>query len=181
MRCPILVAAWFGLAGLVACNPAYNWREVRTDGADLVALLPCKPDHGARVVPLAGRSVELQMAGCESGGATFAVARADVPGEQAAATLAQWRAVTLGNVQAVDAALSAPFLPAGAMPLPGSVRTSAAGRRPDGGAALQVHAAWFARGTPAGVQVFQAIIYVEGAKALPEGVADAFFAGLKFP
>lgn len=181
MRCPILVAAWFGLAGLAACNPAYNWREIRTDGTDLVAWLPCQPDRGARVVPLAGRSVELQMTGCESGGATFAVARADVPGEQAAATLAQWRAVTLGNVQAADAAALAPFLPAGAMPLPGSVRASATGRRPDGGAALQVHAAWFARGTPAGVQVFQATIYVEGAKALPEGVADAFFAGLKFP
>lgn len=178
MRCPILVAIGLGLAGLVACNPAYNWREVHSEGTDLVSLLPCKPDHGARAVPLGGHSVDLQMAGCERGGATFAVAYANVPGEQAAVTLAQWRAVTLGNVQVADGVAAAvPFQPAGATRLPAAGRVTAAGRRPDG-AALQVHAAWFARGTASGMQVFQAVIYAE---ALPDGVADVFFEGLKFP
>jgi hypothetical protein len=69
---------------LAACSPALNWREVRPDTADVRALLPCKPDHAAREVQLAGASHSMEMLGCEAAGATFTVAVLSVAPEQAA-------------------------------------------------------------------------------------------------
>ena len=41
------------LAGLgVACTPAMNWREVRFEGGDMVALMPCKPEEATRAVTM---------------------------------------------------------------------------------------------------------------------------------
>ncbi len=62
---------------LAACTPAFNWREVGFEGLPVNALLPCKPDRGQRMVPLAalgGAQRPMVMAGCEAGGATFTVA-----------------------------------------------------------------------------------------------------------
>ena len=137
MRCPNLVATLLGLAGLAACNPTFNWREVRADSSALVALLPCKPDRGTRTVPLAGRPTELQMVGCESGGATFALAKADVAdAAQAGSTLAQWRVITLANARAgvTGKALleSAPNL---AEPAPAAGKSGVAGKRGKAGTA----------------------------------------------
>lgn len=70
-----LAATLFTLA---ACSPTFNWREVRAESMPLKAMLPCKPDKGARTVPMAGRQVELQVLGCEAGGATFALLSGDV-------------------------------------------------------------------------------------------------------
>ena len=69
MRC-LLLAAALALAALGGCSPTLNWRETRFDGADLTAMLPCKPDRAERTVPLAGRDAPLRMQGCEAGGAT---------------------------------------------------------------------------------------------------------------
>lgn len=177
MRRPVSVALVLGLTGLLACNPTFNWREVRSDNSALVALLPCKPDRGTRTVPLAGRPVELQMVGCESGGATFAVARADLPdAAQAGSTLAQWRVITLANARAAVTGSAIPFAPPGAVPLPESVQVMAPGQQPDG-TVVELRAAWFAQTTGTGVQVFQALIV---ARQVPADVADTFFSGLKF-
>jgi hypothetical protein len=176
MRCPILVAALLGLAGLAACNPTFNWREVRADNSSLVALLPCKPDRGTRTVPLAGRPTELQMVGCESGGATFALARADLPdAAQVGSTLAQWRVITLANARASVTGQAAPFVPRGAMALPESVLVAAPGQQPDG-SPVQLRAAWFAQATGAGVQVFQALVV---SRQMPVEASETFFSGLK--
>jgi hypothetical protein len=59
---------------LAACTPAFNWRDVGFEGLPVSALLPCKPDRAARMVPLAGAQRPMVMAGCEAGGATFTVA-----------------------------------------------------------------------------------------------------------
>lgn len=64
---------------LTACTPAFNWREVGFDQAGVTALLPCKPDRGTRSVQLAGQAVQMSMAGCESGGAMFAVSLVEAP------------------------------------------------------------------------------------------------------
>ena len=64
---------------LTACTPAFNWREVGFDQAGVTALLPCKPDRGTRAVQLGGQSVQMNMAGCESGGAMFAVSLVEAP------------------------------------------------------------------------------------------------------
>jgi hypothetical protein len=67
------------MALLVSCTPAFNWREVGFDQAGVTALLPCKPDRGTRAVQLGGQSVQMNMAGCESGGAMFAVSLVEAP------------------------------------------------------------------------------------------------------
>ncbi len=159
-------------AVLAACTPTFNWREVRADSTDLVAMLPCKPDKAVRPVNLAGQAVELHMAGCEAGGATFAVSHATLADPaRANEVLTQWRLVTLTNMQAA-APRDAAFQPRGALQLPASVQTVAVGRRADGLPVL-AHAAWFARGG----QVFHAVVYAD--KLDPE-VAEAFFSGLSF-
>jgi hypothetical protein len=71
-----LVQAFIAQAAilLIACTPAFNWRDVGFDGTPVAALLPCKPDRGERTVSLAGAPRQMVMAGCEAGGATFTVA-----------------------------------------------------------------------------------------------------------
>ena len=72
----ILCAAVVG--ALTACSP-YARLEGGADFRNRVqASLPCKPDQVQRSVELAGAPVDLQMSGCEAGGATFAVACAAV-------------------------------------------------------------------------------------------------------
>lgn len=180
MRCfppaakALRAAASLGLCAflLAACNPTFNWREVRQDGTDLVALLPCKPDDAKRPVTLAGQALELTMLGCETGGATFAVSFATL-GDPAKSNevMSQWRAATLANMRAA-APRDAAFVPKGALALPASVQTVAVGQRADGLPVL-AHAAWFARGN----QVFHAVVYAD--KLSPE-IAEAFFSGLVF-
>lgn len=155
---------------LAACNPTFNWREVRADGAELVALLPCKSDRASRQVVLAGLQIDLQMMGCEAGGGTFAVSHARLPdASRANEVLADWRLATLANMHAV-APREASFVPKGATALPSSVQTVAIGRRGDGLPVI-AHAAWFARGDV----VFSAVIYAD---SLSPEVAEAFFSGL---
>ncbi|TFY98400.1 hypothetical protein [Ramlibacter humi] len=167
-RAALLLAA----AALGACSPTFNWREVRVDPAPLRAMLPCKPDHGSRVVAMGPRRVELAVTGCDAGGATFAVLQADLgdPGAVDEA-LRNWNRATLANLHAPEGR-SQPFLPPGATPLPSSVRVSASGQRADG-TAVRGEAAYFARGS----SVFQAVVYAADPK--PEAV-QTFFDGLKF-
>ena len=155
---------------LAACNPALNWREVRAEPTELTVLLPCKPDRGARVVPLAGRDTPLNMLGCEAAGATFAVAFADTtdPG-QAAVVLTQWRAATLANMRAGTPAQQ-PFTVAGGVV---ALRVAAGGQRADG-KPVQSQALYFSQGP----RVYQAVIYAD---KLPADVADTFFGGLRLP
>ena len=189
--------AAFALLGallLAACNPTLNWRETRIKDTGLVVLLPCKPDEGARVVPLGGLDVSLHMTGCDAGGATFAVAHARIASASAAPdVLAQWRKATLSNMGAVssrDVPLgdTSGRTPGGTAsgPLIGSAASSgtassgssaltlvtAQGRRKDGGA-VAMQGAWFAKDA----QVFHAVVYAE--RISPE-VTEAFFSGLRF-
>ena len=169
---PAFAAALFSLA---ACSPTFNWREVRAGSASLKAMLPCKPDKAARTVPMAGRQVELQVLGCEAGGATFAVLTGDIGDPlRSGEVLAQWRAATLANLRsgAPGGVQDRPFLPAGAMALPQSLRISAAGQRADG-SKVESQAAYFARGS----RVVQAVIYAD---QVPAEAAETFFAGLGF-
>lgn len=159
---------------LAACSPTFNWREVRAESMPLKAMLPCKPDKGARTVPMAGRQVQLQVLGCEAGGATFAILSGDIVDPlRSGEVLAQWRAATLANLRATPgSAQDRPFLPAGAMALQQSLRVTVVGQRADG-SKVESQAAYFARGS----QVVQAVIYAD---QLPAEAADTFFAGLGF-
>ena len=168
---PAFAAALFALA---ACSPTFNWREVRAESVSLKAMLPCKPDKAARSVPMAGRQVELKVVGCEAGGGTFALLAGDIVDPlRAGEVLAQWRTATLANMRNVAGSpQDRPFLPAGAMALPQSVRVAAAGQRADG-SRVESQSVYFARGS----HVVQAVIYAD---KVPDEAAETFFASLGF-
>jgi hypothetical protein len=165
-------AAAASALALAACSPTFNWREVRAEPTPLKAMLPCKPDKGAREVPMAGRQVSLEVRGCDTGGATFAVLFADIGnGGRAGEVLAQWKTATLSNLRA-PASREGTFRPPGALDLPQSVHVVASGQRGDG-SKVESHAAYFAQGT----YVFQAVVYAD--RLQPE-VTEQFFSGLRF-
>ena len=175
MRYLLRALALFGALGLVACSPTFNWREVRPGASTLVALLPCKPDEAVRTVALDGEPVNLDMLRCDTRGATFAIGFADVHDrERAGPLLAWWRAATLANLRATGST-DVPFMPKGSLVLPQSTRVTATGQRADG-AAVKVHAAWFAQRVGSGVQLFQAVVY---AKKMDQNVSDTFFSSLR--
>ena len=158
------------LLALAACSPALNWREVRPENTRLSLLLPCKPDKAQKLVPLGGQPTVLSMLGCEAGGATFAVAVADVgDAAKAAAVLAQWQSLTLANMKAVPAAGRMLAQKISGAPV---ARVEAQGQRADG-TAVTGQAAYFAQGS----QVFQVVMYAP--KITPEA-AETFFSSLKF-
>lgn len=186
---PARLAAAASLFGLVACNPTFNWRDVRPEGTALGLLLPCKPDKVEKKVALGDRPVTLRLLGCDAGDATFALSVADVgDASRAAAVLAQWQRGTLANMKAAPAEpMSGQRLAGrsdksvtevmrlklpGAAPLPTAVLVKARGQRTDG-SAVSGQAAYFAQGS----QVFQAVIYAPEIK--PE-VAETFFSSLTF-
>ena len=174
-RFSILVSTGLvALLSLAACSPTFNWREVRPEGTRLNLLLPCKPDKAQKVVPLGGRATSLSMLGCDAGGATFAVAVADVgDASQAAPVLVQWQNLTLANMKAAPASRQ-PM----ALKIPGAsanvpvARLQAQGQRADG-TAVSGQAAYFAQGS----QLFQVVMYAP--QIAPE-VAETFFSSLKF-
>jgi hypothetical protein len=167
------VAAVLGACVLAAaCSPTFDWREVRIDTTGLKAMLPCKPDKGAREVSMAGRPVRLQGLGCDTGGATFAVMFADLgDASQSTEVLSSWNQATLGNLRATGAEVT-PFLPPGAMALGTSAQVRATGQRADG-QKVESRAAYFARGG----RVFQAVVFAD--RLNPEFV-EPFFQGLRF-
>ncbi|MES2192471.1 MAG: hypothetical protein V4454_20315 [Pseudomonadota bacterium] len=174
MSRPIFTFVWPILAlVLEGCSPSLNWRDVRPEGTSLALLLPCKPDKVQRTVPLGGAPTELNMLGCDAGGATFAVASADVgDAAKVADVLAQWQKLTLANMKASPAVQVLPLKVAGAAAMPPSVLVKAQGQRADG-SAVTGHAAYFSRGT----QVFQVVMYA--ARLAPEA-SETFFSSLKF-
>lgn len=168
----ILAVVVSGLLALSACSPSFNWRETRLEGSSLLALLPCKPDRGSRMIPLAGGAVELHMSGCEAGGAMFAVSHADLQdADKAGVALAHWKAAMLENMHATSSQ-ELPFRPRGASALPQPFRMVAQGSRPDG-RPVAAQGAWFAQGA----QVFHAVVYADN---LNREAAETFFAGLGF-
>lgn len=74
-----LIVTVAAASAMLACTPTFNWRDVSFEQAPAGALLPCKPDRGSRPVELAGQKITMHMAGCEAGGAMFAVALLELP------------------------------------------------------------------------------------------------------
>jgi len=172
LRRPAAALSVTALAGLMAllaaCSPTLNWREVRPEGTRLALLLPCKPDKAQKTVPLGGPATPLSMLGCDAGGATFAVAVAQLgDAGQAAPVLAQWQSLTLANMKAGPAQVSPLKVPGAS-----AVLVKAQGRRADG-AVVQGQAVYFAQGS----QAFQVVLYAD--RIAPE-VAETFFSSLKF-
>lgn len=64
---------------LSACNPTYNWREVRGSGAPYSVMLPAKPASFARPINLGGEQTTMTMTAAEVEDVTFAVGTAELP------------------------------------------------------------------------------------------------------
>lgn len=170
-----LVAA---AAVFTACSPTFNWREVPIGDAGVIALLPCKPERATRDLPLGTESIAVEMAGCKTGGATFAVAHARAQSaEQAELWLRAWHAATrsqLGDVPVVES----PVVLARAASSPAPARLDTGGDDPAARAAA-THVLWFAHRRPdGGASLYQAT--VSGAPSSTEAVGT-FFEGFHIP
>lgn len=157
---------------LAACSPTFNWREVPIGDAGVIALLPCKPERATRDLPLGTGTIPVDMAGCEAGGATFAVAHARVESaEQAELWLRAWHTATRNQLADAPVVESSPVL-ARAAPSPAPARLDTQG-------AAAAHVLWFAHYRPDGrSSVYQAT--VSGAPSSKEAVAT-FFEGFRIP
>jgi len=173
---PLLPLLLLFAAAAASCSPTFNWREVRTEGAPLLALMPCKPENAVRSVPLGGTPTTLHMQSCDTGGLTFAVAWAELDdAARAPEALAQWRVAALAAIRvepglALDPKTQWPVKVSGAGAAQGLVaQGSTHDNRP-----VQMRAVYFSRGS----QIFQGALY--GAQ-LPEAEVTTFFEGLRLP
>ena len=156
---------------LQGCSPTFNWRDVRIDQTPLVALFPCQPDQGNRVVTLGAQEVTMFMWGCDAGGATFTVAYADAKDvANTGAVLGQWKTATLGAMRAQSPS-ELPYPIKGANGLVQSVQVRANGVRPDG-TPVAAQAVWFAVDT----KVYQAVVYADAVNVV---AMDTYFEGLR--
>lgn len=157
---------------IAACTPVYNWREVRLPDAGIKLLLPCKPDHAKRTLPLAGQEVELQMAGCEAGAALFAISHVKSKDDSSIqAAQQEWRAAMLRNMQSTQEVQMAPIKLAGFTAQPHLVRLEARGRRQDG-SAVTAQALWFGHGA----HLYHAVVYAD---KLNLDAVDTFFSSIE--
>ena len=154
------------------CSPVLNWRELRPASFAASALLPCKPSHSVRQVPLAGQGVRLSMWACKAQELTWALAAADVgQATRVGPVLQALRESTLSNFQA-RVVRETPMAVPGAAAWPAPAVVWLAGRRPDG-APANGRFVVFANGT----QVFQAVVV--GEVEVPEAAAETFFESLR--
>jgi len=157
---------------LAACSPALDWRELRPDGTDVVALFPCKAGSHAREVSLAQRQVRMVLYACTAGEVTWALAWADLGDPTLVGpALLELREAAARNLRAEPTSHTLAFNVAGATPNVHSARLRIQGRLPDG---LDVteQVAVFAKGT----LVFQATALGE---KLSTEAADTFFGALR--
>ena len=155
---------------LAACSPTYNWRELRPDGAALLATLPCKPDSAERDVPLIGEPVKLHMQSCTAGGQTYALAWAKLPNpDKAGEALAAWQGAALKSLQADPAQAQTWDAKVTGATISQAFKLKGKDHR---GVSIDSQTVYFA----AGERVYQAAVYGE---KLTVQATEPFFAGLK--
>jgi hypothetical protein len=159
--------------GLTACNPVYNWREVRLEEARVKLMLPCKPDSGSRNLTLAGQNVPIQMTGCETDGALFALAHVEMPdADKASAGLTEWKSIMLSNMQAqADTVITSSRVIKSQGAQIAGIGLNAHGKKEDG-QGLQAQAVWFARD----VHLYHAVVYAD---KLNQEAVENFLSGIE--
>ena len=169
------------LVAIAACSPVFNWRDARLGESDLVALLPCKPDHATRDVVLGGDQVAMQMDGCEAGGATFTMAYVVArDATQAADWQAAWKTTMTAKLEArapVESAIDV----RGAASVPAPLQLAVRGGDATG-PGTPVRVWWFAQAPKSGesgeVTLYQAVVL--GQASEPDA-ADTFLESLRLP
>ena len=164
-------------AGLLACSPALDWREVRPEGGVLLAWLPCKPERLTRQMPLGnpgeGAARPVEMLACTALGTTWGITSMPVPDDAAvAAALQALRAARPRNLDGRETEVAPAALP-GIAPRPEALRFTVAGKRPDGSEVVE-RAVVFAHGG----RVFHAAAL--GGSPTAEAL-ETFFENLKPP
>ncbi len=85
---------------LAGCDPALNWREVRSNDACYTVLFPAKPSSFDRTVNLDGLQVMMTMTAAEADGVNFAVATAVIDDEtQRAKALIAMQTAMMRNIE----------------------------------------------------------------------------------
>lgn len=143
---------------LAACQPALNWREVRPEGSDAVALFPCKPDVDQRT--------GMGLAHCKAGEREFALSWADLPDPTQADAALKAMPVALA------AKLKLPLLAGPPLNVPGMTPLPHAGQHSLSGQGGMTRVAVFAHGG----RVYQALMRTVS----DDGSAwDSFVRGLR--
>lgn len=162
----ILGAAFVAL--LSACQPTFNWRELRLAEGTLQALMPCKPDTAERAVPLGKEDSQLHMASCRTGGITFAIAWTALPeGTDTVAALEKWQAASR---QSLRAPAQQAWEGAPDMPQPATATVAMTGQDHEGHP-IEARVVYLGKD----MRLYQAAVY--GA-ALPAETLDPFFSSL---
>lgn len=164
MRWAIVAATAVVLCACAEKEPVLEWRTVSLDDAGLEMQFPCDPQFARTPVDFGMEmgSVPVNMLGCDAVDSTFALSHWLLDdGEQVDDALAFWQAAVLAQFHAVDgkdAKSGAPFVPAGAMEVPRSIRASVEGVG-RAGWTVTTHGAWFARQEGDKARIFHAVIY----------------------
>ena len=166
-----------GLAALIACTPALNWRETRLGDSELQALMPCKPDAATRTVQLPAESqavdATLRMQGCEAGDFQFTLAQMTVPdGIAMADALSAWRAASLAalKVQPGD-------VPVQAWQIKGASEAPSPQRAEVSTPTHRAQWVWFVKAN----QIYQAAVYGDAKASKLNEAAEVYFSGIKLP
>jgi len=167
----MLPAVLASAIGLAACSPTFNWREVRPEGSDAVAMFPCKPERFARPVRLAGVAVEMRLSSCAVDGVVFGLSHAamDDPSRVRQA-LQELRDAAARNIGAM-AGTPSPFSVAGMTPNELAQRWALQGHAADGKPVVE-QVAVFTRG----LRVYQATIV---GPMIDKEAAETFFSGIR--
>lgn len=96
-----------GLAGLVGCSPEHDWREIRSEEAAVVVMLPAKPARMTRPINLDGLRIDMTMIGAEVRGIAYTVGAIELPDEADATrqrALAAMRVAMVRNIGGTERA-----------------------------------------------------------------------------
>ena len=148
------------VAVVSACSPSLDWRELRPDGAGVLALFPCKPEVERR------EPVRMGLAACKAAGLSFSLTWAELDDPaQVAPALQQMR-------ESLAARLQARAAPAQAVQVRGMTPNPQALQQGLQAEQQQARVAVFARG----MWVYQAVML--GPKP-DEAAWETFLTGLR--
>lgn len=166
-----------GVSLLMACTPPLNWREVRFDAGDVLALMPCKPDIATRQISLQeGASVaaaNLQLQGCEAADLQFTFGQITLPsGVLPETAMVGWLQASLAPMAVLDRDLQLrPWTLPGALSSPSAryvqVKTTT----------HWAQLGWFSRGN----RIYQVAVYGPVKTKSFDDTAEVYFSGIKLP
>jgi hypothetical protein len=79
LRAARFVAALAIVAGLAACSPEHDWREIRAEDADFVVMMPARPASLTRPIDLDGQRLDMAMRGAQAREVTYTVGTVRLP------------------------------------------------------------------------------------------------------